>query len=225
MNFLSMCQRLRSEAGLSGSGPASVLSQTGMQKKIVDWVRSADEDIQNLHSDWEFLVRDFDFATTAAQQAYTPDDAGVSDLNKWRSNDCEQISCRIEYADEQFLIMLSWRDFKRTYLNGVSRSITGRPQFFAIKPDKSMILYPIPDAEYNISGEYFRKAKSLTENTEEPLYPSEYHMAAVWRALVLYGAYDAANEKYTHGQNEYNRLIGAMEANQMPEIAWGEPLA
>jgi len=49
-------------------------------------------------------------------------------------------------------------------------------------------------------------------------------MIAVWRGLMLYGAYDAANERYSHGHNEYRRLIGAMHADQMPKILFGNPL-
>ena len=88
-----------------------------------------------------------------------------------------------------------------------------------------MVLYPIPDTAYNIAGEYFRKAQPLTDNTDEPLYPSEYHMIAVWRALMFYGAYDAADERYSHGQNEFRRLLSALHADQMQDISWGAPLA
>jgi hypothetical protein len=224
MNFLSMCQRLVKEAGIPGSGPATTSNQSGILKSVVEWIQSADEDIQNLHSDWQFLVRCFEFSTTSGQQVYTPIEAGVSDLNQWRCNDYDQISCRIAYSDEQFMIPLSWREFKRIYLNGTYRSVAGRPQFFAIQPDKSMVLYPIPDAEYSIAGEYSRKAQTLTNNTDEPLYPSEYHMIAVWRALMFYGAYDAADERYKHGQNEYRRILSALHADQMPSISWGNPL-
>lgn len=225
MNFLAMCQRLKREAGLPGGGPVSVSNQTGIHKQIVEWIQSADEDIQNQHADWEFLVRDFEFQTIADQQEYSPVAAGLSDLNRWKVDDVDQISCRVTYNDEQFLIFLSWPEFRRIYQHGASRSIVGRPQFFSVKPDKSIVFYPTPDIEYSIAGEYCRKAQILTNNTDEPLYPSEYHMAAVWRALMLYGAYDAADERYTHGQNEYRRVMGALKADQLPQLSWGEPLA
>jgi len=219
-----MCQRLKREAGLPGGGPVSVSNQTGIHKQIVEWIQSADEDIQNQHADWSFLARDFEFITVEGKQAYSLSDASLADLNHWKTNDYDQISCRREYTDEQFLIPLTWSEFKRVYLFGSSRTISGRPQFFSIKPDKSIVFYPIPDNAYTISGEYFIKAKLMTVNSDEPPYPSEYHMAAVWRALMFYGAFDAADERYSHGQNEYRRVMNGMYSDQLPTVSWGEPL-
>lgn len=225
MNFLSMCQRLSREIGVPGSGPVTVINQTGLLKQTVEWIQSADEDIQNLHADWDFLSREFEFSTVPGQQLYTPTDAGIPDLNNWKCNDYEQVSCRTTNDNEQFLTPLTWGEFKRVYLQGTAREVAGRPQFFTIKPDKSMALYPIPDAAYTIAGEYYRKAKTLIANADEPLYPTEYHMIAVWRALMFYGAYDAADERYKHGQNEYRRILSALHGDQMPKISWGNPLA
>ncbi len=41
MNFLSLCQRLRSEARIPGTGPSSVTGQTGELAKIVEWITTA----------------------------------------------------------------------------------------------------------------------------------------------------------------------------------------
>lgn len=220
MNFLAMCQRLGREAGIPGGGPASVVSQTGLQQKVVEWIQEADEDIQRRYADWKFLRTDFDFSTVASQQAYTPDQASVSDLNKWIASEYGDVSCRLTDSDEQYIHFLEWSDFKFRYLKGSLRSTTGRPQYFSIKPDKSIIFYPTPDAAYQITGEYYRKAQQMTANADKPLYPEEYHMTAVWRALMLYGAYEAADERYSHGQNEFNRLFAALKRDQMPEIVW-----
>lgn len=210
---------------MSGTGPASVLGQTGIQLKIVEWVQDADKDIQNLLSDGAFLVRDFDFPTTIDKQIYTTAEALVPELNKWIIDRSGEVRCRLLASDEQFIEYVPWAKFRQTYLMGPAREIKGRPGYFTIKPDKSMALFPTPDKEYRISGEYRLKAQMMAANGAEPLYPSEFHMAAVWRALMLYGAYEAADERYSHGQNEFRRILGLLRADQMPRISWGAPLA
>ena len=39
--FLELCKRLRAEAGLSGSGPSTVINQTGHYGNVVRWVQQA----------------------------------------------------------------------------------------------------------------------------------------------------------------------------------------
>ena len=57
MNFLSLCQRLRSEARIPGTGPSSVTGQTGELAKIVEWITTAYEDIQANHLCDQRLIR------------------------------------------------------------------------------------------------------------------------------------------------------------------------
>ena len=97
--------------------------------------------------------------------------------------------------------------------------------FRSIKPDNSMILYPLPDTVYNINGEFFHKAVVMDDNLDEPQFPDQFHMIVVWRALMLYGAFDAADEKYSHGQNEYKTMLLALESDQLQRVRWGDPLA
>ena len=46
MTFLELCRRLAREVDASGSGPSAVTGQTGENRRIVDWVASAWQDIQ-----------------------------------------------------------------------------------------------------------------------------------------------------------------------------------
>ena len=76
--YLEICKRVRQEAGIAGTGPASVLNQTGEYKRVVDWVASAWEDLQNKRSDWLWMQGDFTFVTIASQDSYTPVEAGIA---------------------------------------------------------------------------------------------------------------------------------------------------
>ena len=54
MNFLEIAKRVRQECGISGDGPSNVSGQVGMYAKIIGWVQAAHEELQQLHSEWNF---------------------------------------------------------------------------------------------------------------------------------------------------------------------------
>ena len=224
MTFLELCQRLRLEAGVSGTGPVSVLNQAGSYEKLVKWVQAAYEDIQNEHDDWFFLQTEFSFSTISGVQNYTKTAVGLDELRNWKMGQLGDIRIYSSVSDETWLEYIPWDEFRANYLIGTSRTSQGRPSVFSIKPDMSMSLWQTPDAVYTVNGEYFKRAQTLTTNTSEPIFPQQYHMMIVWRALMYYAAKTAADEKYAHGQNEYRRLLNSMEQEMLPQIGYGAPL-
>jgi len=222
MDFLGLCQRLHSEAGVSGSAHTTVIGQTGMLLRLVNWALTAYEDIQNLHPDWKFLRKAFSFPTVAATQNYTLATLGFTDLNSWISNDVRIYSA---VADETRLTYIPFDAFKYTYQIGPNRTSEGRSTLFSIESDNSISLWQLPDAVYTVNGDYFQKAGDMTLDVDEPIIPSEYHMIIVWRALMFYGAKEGADEVYAHGQNEYKNILRRLRFSQLPKMGWGPPLA
>ena len=55
MTFLELCQTVRSEVGISGTGPTTVIGQEGQLLSIVNFTAEADFLIQGLWLDWNFL--------------------------------------------------------------------------------------------------------------------------------------------------------------------------
>ena len=222
MNFLSICQRLRQEAGLSGTGPASVLSQVGEMKRIVDWVASGYEDIQNLHATWRFLRTDFSFPTIANTQDYTPAAVVLTDFSEWIKNDIRIYSSA---TDESQLEYHPWEIFRQAFFFGSQRTQTGRPSVVTVKPNKALALWALPDAVYTVNGEYYKSAQVMSANADTPAIPTKYQMIIVWKSLMHYGAYAGAEEKYAHGSNEYKKLLSMLEYEQLEDFTYGEPLA
>lgn len=227
MNFLQLVQRLHREAGRQGTAPVAVTAQTGMNARFVDWINSAYEDVQGLHESWSFRRASFSFPTIAGTQNYTPTGVSLADLGAWwfdpDQNNLSGIRIYSSAEDEMDLVYIPWEDFRATYKFGSSRTASTRPTIFSIKPDLSMDLWAIPDAVYTVNGEYVKKIQAMSGNTDTPILP-DYHMILVWRALMFYGAQEGAPEVYAHGQNEYDKLIGKLEFNQLPKITWGPPL-
>lgn len=223
MNFLALCQRLRSEAGISGTGPTAVTGQTGMLERVVEWITAAYQDIQNKHATWRFLRDDFSFSTIASTQEYTPTAVSITDHAQWIEED---IRVYENVGDEYLLHDPTWDDFRLAYLYGSNRSLTGKPIAQAVRPkNNGLNLWPIPDAVYTVVGEYYKIPDVMSADADLPLFPARFHMIIVWRALMLYAAWAAADEKYAHGKTEYDALYLDLEQDQLEQVIYGEPLA
>ena len=225
MNFLQLCQRLRQEAAISGTGPTTTVAQTGEYKKIVDWILSAYEDIQNLHSEWDFLRTDLTFQTISGTNNYTKAAISADEYGEWVDESFRSYLTSGGSTGEQFMAWLDWTDFRDSYVFGSNRDQVGIPRYLTRKPDTSLVIFPTPDGEYTINGEYFKRAQTMTANADEPLIPSKYHMIIVWRALMYYGGQSNAPELYAIGTNEYKRLLHKLESSQLQPIRLAGPMA
>lgn len=222
MNFLQLCQRTRSEAGVPGTGPASVENQTGQLLRIVQWVEEAYEEIQNLQATWSFLQKSFNFKTISGQAEYTPTGVAINDLGDWKRNDFRIYN---EAADETYLDYVPWDKFRPHYNYGAFREQEGRPTVITIKPDDSLFLYPIPDQILTVDGQYYRSPHVMSKNDDEPLFLTRFHMSIVWKALMLYAGDLGAPDAYAHGQTQFKKIANKMRNKYLPQITFGRPLA
>jgi hypothetical protein len=211
------------EAGIAGTGPATVTSQTGEAGRIVDWVKSAYEDIQNINASWDFLLSPFTFPTVIGKQDYSASDISISNLSKWKADSDEDFTIYSSYADEAHLPLMAWWLFRQQYLFGSARSATGRPSVVSVHPNKTLWLSPVPDAVFTVTGQYYCK-DFLLADTDEPLLPVDYHLAIIWKGLMYYAAYSSASDLYAHGDREYKKIIRKMSMAELPKITFGEPL-
>src|SRR3972149_9074278 len=85
--FLELCAKLRQEVSGSGTGPETVIGQSGESKRIVDWIATADEEVQRKHDDWKFMQAAFTINTVADDGSYVASDCvtPVTDLRKWNN--------------------------------------------------------------------------------------------------------------------------------------------
>jgi hypothetical protein len=236
MDYLTILQRLHTEAGRQGTTPASVLNLSGMNARLLDWVDDSYREIQLLHESWLFRRGDFTFDTsalggglTAYKQNYTASDASITDLAAWKYDpDHNQFSGIRIYSsvnDETDLVFVQWDDFRANYKFGSHRTQTGRPTIFSIKYDNSIDLWSIPDAVYTVNGEYIKQADTMSANDDEPVIPADFHMIIVWKALMFYGTYEGAPEIFDRGQFGYRDMLAKLEFDQLPKLVYGAPLA
>lgn len=231
MNYLQLVQRLSSEVGASGPGPTSVVGQTGMNLRLVNWINTAWVEIQGLHNTWNWMRNPFSWETVAGTGDYLPTaitntltNTVMDDVRYWYKDTfrCQKKSIGIQ--DEQWLVEWEYYVFRNTYRFNVQ--VNNRPVVFAEKPQgKAIMLGAIPDDVYIITGEYQKKAWNLVANTDEPDMPDAYHLMIVYKAMISYGLYEAAGEVVQRGQDEYQKLLTQLEHEQLQEVYLGNPLA
>jgi hypothetical protein len=216
MTFLELANRLLSEANISGSGLITTVNQKGEYKQAVDYINTAYQDIQNLHSTWNFLRKDIVFNTIENVNNYFDTSIGLSDYGDWSLDTMRVYLASAGISNEVHMTPFDWDDFRDAFLFGASRSQVGMPIYICEKPDNSLIVYPTPNDIYTINGEYYREPFTLALDTDKPAFPAKFHMIIVWRALMYFATQLNAQELYAIGNVEYRKLLLKLEQFDLP---------
>jgi len=223
MTFLELCQDVRREAGISGSGPSSVTGQIGEMDRIVNWVKRAWNDVQNMRTNWMWMRGYFTFNTTSGDHDYSPAEAGIaSRFSMWGETSLRIYRTSSGLGNEFYLPMLSYEEYRRIYLTNTR--VTGTPVCFAIAPDMKLLLGPWPDDTYTITGEYWKSPQTLSADADEPELPEQFHSIIVWKALEHYGFFESAPDVLARAQKELRFYRNRLEMNQLPDIEMAAPL-
>jgi hypothetical protein len=223
--FLELAVKLRQEVGGAGTGPTAVTGQVGEYKRIVDWVAAADEEVQRKYDDWLFMVGSFTIDTVADDGKYAAADCvtPITDLRKWKNESFKIYLSATGVSDETPLTYIDYQRWYEIYNTGTQTS--GRPQYFTIDDDNSVLLAPKPSAVYRVSGKYHKSVDTLAASSDTPVYPAEFHMLAVYGAMMKYGRYTGATEVYADGQRLHKEMLAQMSRTQRPRIRPLEPMA
>lgn len=210
---------MRREAGIAGSGPTTAVDQSGELGRVVNWIKRAYEDIQEIDPEIYFLRKDFSGLTVVANNTY---DFSIPDLNLWKK---DSVRCwQSTNATERYLIYRDWTEFRDLRVYGSVRDQTGLPLEFSIKPDNTLIVWPIPDQQYTIVGEYFRTPHEMLVDVDVPIF-NRHQMIIVFDGLMRYAAFNSEPALYAYAQKEYSKLRGRLGVDQAPEIVLGAALA
>ena len=214
MNFLDLCRELRQESGLSGDGPSAVTGQSGMSKKIVDWINSSVYDLESYRDNWAWMWRTGSITTTVGQQSYDLPSLGF-DANKIVAE-----SLSIERTGEPNTItqfeLVSWDIYREK--TAFRTANPGQPVFCALAPNDYLYVDTLPDRSYTIKFAWYRKPAYLSTNTDIPTIPVQFHRILVEMGLMKYAAHDGATETYQASNKEYMKWLRRMEASQLPVV-------
>lgn len=216
--FLQLCVKLRQEVGGAGSGPTSVTSQTGELGRLVDWIISADEEVQRKHDDWKFMTGSFTINTVADDGSYAAADCvtPITDLRKWKNESFRIYLSATGVSDETRLHYVDYQYWDDVYNTGTQTS--SRPLYFTIGYSNEILIAPKPSAVYRISGDYHKSVDTLAASGDTPVYPAEFHMLPVYLGMMKYGRYTGAAEVYADGQRLAAQMFRQMERTQLPRF-------
>ena len=220
MTYLELCKRLWQEVGDTGSGkPATTIGQTGEMKRICTWVNQAWVEIQEYRQDWEWLRKNVSFATVAAQNSYSPTtDILLTDFASWRTDGFRIYQTAGGVGNQILLQQYDYTSFRDYYLLGARQITQGRPIAISVAPNKDLFLGLVPDQSYTVTGEYFSVPTNLDLDADTPVMPTRFHMAIVYKAMMMYAAFESAPEVMASASSQYSAMINRLESDQTPPI-------
>lgn len=230
MNFLQLAQAVKRESGLSGGGPASVVTATGDDARIFQWVNWAWRDIAMLHESWHFRRGSALGQTTSMEMPHdlAAPGFGLSDFGRWKPQSQEYRVTAYRTSDgaqsERPLQFLEWDDFRSRFIVGAHDP--GALAFWSTAPSGALMVAPTPDAAHMVRADYIKDVADMTADADIPALPGRFHSLIVWRALTEYGGFDAAGEVFQRATSNYANGLPALLQDQLPRRTFAaRPLA
>jgi hypothetical protein len=147
--FLELCKAGRRATGITGTGPTTVLNNTGDYEKLVEWVALADQELQSRWFDWDFLhVSTWSTATIIG----VPSVIAPSDIGSW---DTDSFYLNYTLPTGTKLTSMDYKEWRKTMRQGTQTN--QRPTIAVVKPDLSLILQSPPDAVYSLTADYWKR--------------------------------------------------------------------
>lgn len=226
MTFLEMVQRAWRESGLVSTTPPSVLNQTGRAADMVDWVKDAYEDIEARSADWNWNWAQGTFALAIGDDTYDPvNDFGVvGGVRDFARKDYASYTYPTAQGvnGRSFMKCVTWEQFQGLQIPPVTGSV---PTIFTLRPDGDVQYYPVPNVAVTVVHEYWRNPQTLAADEDVLRIPAKFHMAVVW-AAVMKGCGKTQNfARWDTAEEEFNKLLRAMERECLPRMMLGAPLA
>lgn len=241
MTYLQLVQMLAEKCG--AVAPTTVLNQTNEALRLVNWIGDAWNEVQSISTQWKWMRNDFSFQTIvdANKNAYPPTNdglggpyVGLTDHAAWHKDTFRLYRTSVGRAGEVFLKNWDYANWRDVWGFGVNATLLMRPIVWAERPrDLAIVFGAAPDAIYTVSGEYQRKPSIMTMDADVPGVvatsdrglPDRFHRIIVYRAMMMYGAYEAAPEVRGEGQQNYSTMLSALKTAQLPQFSLGGPLA
>lgn len=233
--YLELVQELGTECGISGTGPSTVTGQSGELARLVLWIKDAYVEIQNRSGGrWDWLRSEFTLNTTASDDNYSFGDATdsidaatITRFSSWRLSDYRSppriYLTSAGVGGETWMTWTNYDYWKNVYEIGTQND--GHSIHITVDPRDKIRLGPKPDADYTITGEYFKSAQILADDSDTPEMPTQFHKLIIYRAMEKYAAFESAPEVMERAEREGGRLMRQLEVNQKPFIRKARTLA
>lgn len=225
MNFVQLLERYRVECGVSGSPITDVGTVRNEHARLKGWLQQAWLDIQSdANGMWEFLRVESSHTIPQYASLLMPSEWSAGSVNRWRIDTFRVGDLGGSRATSRPIDFVSYDAFRVG--PGLDPNQRGRPMYFTIRPaDKALIVAPAADVAYTLYYEFHGEPVALEDNTDVPVIAPKFHMLPVYRAMLEYGAFEAAPEVLARAQARHDEMMSKLKHEQLPSFQWGPPLA
>jgi hypothetical protein len=193
--FVELAQDMRRQAGLSGSGPTDVTTATGIELRLVNYVKDAWTAIQTSPKAWKWMWKQYDRETVPGTPLQT-----IENTSDYLITNCQRIwtltfrsyLTATGTSDRQRMRYVDFEQFQMRY--GVTAASSDRPVHITRLPTGGLRIYPPADGIYSIEFECQKNPQILAVNDDVPEMPSQYHPLIVFEALKRFGKAEDAPE-------------------------------
>lgn len=216
MNFKQLVSRTMREAGIPTQTfeAVGVGGATGEALRVVGWVESAYADVQSRRK-WGFLWESTQITVPAGDYIVPAATVGAIPAARYEKESLFDVSgANFGY--------LSWEQFRLAY--PAVLIMAGTPSLWTIRPDGAFVVNSKPTAPIVYTVDRYKRPQVMASNTDEPVLPVEFHMAIVWRALLLYCNFEEAGVSRATAQAEFDRIVNAMGVQELPDLLEAAPL-
>ena len=211
MDYLTLVQRTWQKCGLSGAGPITILAQTNINARIVQYVSDAYLFVQQQHQDWAFHWAQADSALILGQSVYgSAADFGITDFR--------EIDRVLLQVDSKWQPLCFELNPAQAAFDNPGTDL--RPTKLTMRPDRNWVLNTTPDETYPIRFEYYRTAHMLTADADVPLVPTDFQWVIIWKALEYYANYDEDVSLREEAIMGYKSTLHRMEREYLPELTF-----
>jgi hypothetical protein len=193
--FLELAQETRALSGIGGTGPVSVATASGIEARIVNYVKNSWIDIQTHPKKWKWMWGRYLAPVPGGaplQTIVNTREYPLTGVNKVRVNSFRSYLTATGISDRQRMVWLSWAKFDRAH--GTVDELANRPIRVTRDPTGQLVLYPKASGVYSIEFEFFKTAQVLAANADVPEMPTDFHQLIVYEALKRFGKAEDAPE-------------------------------
>lgn len=226
MNYLQLVNRLKRKCMVSGNQIISLSNQVEEVNRLADFINEAWMDLQLTREDWLWMRNSASCQTVAGQPTYSPTaDFMLTDFANWAKHTFRNYHTATGFQSEIRTDWIDYDSWRNLYQFGATRFSLTRPTQMTITPSLAIGVGPVPIDGYTITGDYFRVPTEMVSDTDTPALPSHFHMIIVYKAMMYYGASEAATEVYQEGATEYRKFMNLLTLNQLDAFDVGGSLA
>ena len=205
-------------------------------------MRESWQDIQLRHDGWNWRVREFDMVSEAGGMAYSwdsmaqPDGSrsipGTTGFRRWLGTTPDPPSGYwwfirdpdIGNASGSVLPWVPFGSVRNQRLREPDRS--GKPTMFTVDPTGRVLLWPVPEKAYTVSGMFVKGVQRLVNDSDTPEgIDEEFHDAIKWLAVSKLHALDDQYDSSAVALQRFRELVRSMDRKYLPAVKFGGPIA